>query len=105
MMAAVLTMALLSMAGIPIFAGFFGKFFLFDSALQSSHLELVIFGVINSIISVYYYFKVINQMYSQEAISELPETNHSWIYKTVAVLAIILNIAMGLCPSSILNLF
>lgn len=105
LMAAIFTMALLSMAGIPIFAGFFGKFFLFGSALESGHLELVIFGVINSIISVYYYFKVINAMYTQEAISELPETNHSWIYKTVAVVAILLNIAMGLCPSSILNLF
>ena len=105
MMAAVLSMALLSMAGIPIFAGFFGKFFMFDSALQNGHLTLVIFGVINSIISIYYYFKVINLMYTQDQVDELPQTNHSWIYKTVAVLAILINILMGLCPSSILNLF
>lgn len=105
LLAIILSMALLSMAGIPIFAGFFGKFFLFGSALEQGYLFIVIFGVINSIISIYYYFKVINIMFTQENLSELPETNHSWIYKIVAVLAILLNIAIGFYPSILLNLF
>lgn len=105
LMAIVLSMALLSMGGIPIFAGFFGKFFLFTEAIEQGHLYLVIFGVINSIISIYYYFKVINTMFTQETLNNLTESTHSWVYKTVAVIAIGLNIAIGFYPSLILNLF
>jgi NADH-quinone oxidoreductase subunit N len=47
------------MAGIPIFAGFFANYFLFDQMIQSGFIALVIVAVINSIISVGYYFKII----------------------------------------------
>ena len=104
-LAAVLTMALLSMAGIPVFAGFFGKFFLLNNALENGYITLVIFGVVNSIISIYYYFKVISAMYSQNAETEEPEVTNSAIYQFVAVLAITLNIIIGIYPALLLDLF
>jgi NADH-quinone oxidoreductase subunit N len=101
-MAAVLSASLLSMAGIPIFSGFFAKFFILNQTLQAGYLILVIAGIINSIISVYYYFKVISAMYTKEpneAKKPVP-----FEYYIVAVLAIGLNIAIGLFPSCLMDL-
>ncbi|WP_267740289.1 NADH-quinone oxidoreductase subunit N [Myroides injenensis] len=104
LMALVLSIALLSMGGIPIFAGFFGKFFLFTQAVNNGFITLVIFGVINSFISIYYYLKVIVAMYSNyEENTEVIEIPTS--YKIIGVIAVIINITIGLCPSILLNLF
>jgi NADH-quinone oxidoreductase subunit N len=56
---------MLSMAGIPPFIGFAGKFLLFSSALSAGIPILAVIGIINSFISIYYYAKVINAMYSK----------------------------------------
>ncbi len=101
-MAAVLTASLLSMAGIPIFSGFFAKFMLFSDTIKSGYLFLVIVGVINSIISVGYYFKLILAMYTKEATEEKQPV--PFVYYFVAVVAIVLNIAMGIYPSFVTNL-
>jgi NADH-quinone oxidoreductase subunit N len=90
------------MAGIPIFSGFFAKFMLFSDAIKSGYLFLVIAGVINSIISVGYYFKLILAMYTKEASEEKPAI--PVVYYWVAVTAIVLNIAIGLYPALITNL-
>ncbi|WP_159802379.1 NADH-quinone oxidoreductase subunit N [Flavobacterium sp. MK4S-17] len=102
LMAAVLTCSLLSMAGIPIFSGFFAKMFLFEKVLATGHVAIVIVAVINSIISVGYYFKLILAMYGKEATGE--KRNVPVMYSIVAVLAIVLNIAMGLYPSFVADL-
>lgn len=101
-LAAVLTAALLSMAGIPIFAGFFAKFALFAQTIQGGYLVVVIAAVINSIISVGYYFKLILAMYTKDA-TEAPAKTPFAFY-AVAAMAIFLNIAIGLYPSLIINL-
>jgi NADH-quinone oxidoreductase subunit N len=102
LLAAILTASLLSMAGIPIFAGFFAKLFLFNNMLQAGFVALVIVAVINSIISVGYYFKIILAMYTKEPNEERTGTPVT-IY-AVAVIAIVLNIALGLFPSFVLDL-
>lgn len=102
LLAAVLTGALLSMAGIPVFAGFFAKLNLFSQTIQSGWLVLVIAAVINSIISVGYYFKLILAMYTKEP-SENRTATPILIYG-VAIVAILLNLAIGLFPSLVLNL-
>ncbi len=63
LMAAVLTVCLLSMAGIPPLAGFAGKFYLFSSIVDQGYLWLVIIGLLMSMASVYYYLSVAKQMY------------------------------------------
>ena len=102
LLAAILTASLLSMAGIPIFAGFFAKLFLFNQTIQAGYIALVIVAVINSIISVGYYFKLILAMYNKES-NELRTGTPVVIY-AVAVIAIVLNIALGLFPSLVLDL-
>jgi NADH-quinone oxidoreductase subunit N len=102
LMAGILTASLLSMAGIPVFAGFFAKLMLFSQTINSGYMILVIAGVINSIISVGYYFKLILAMYTKEASEEKLTT--PIIYKIVAVIAILLNILIGMHPSIVSNL-
>lgn len=102
-MTAILICALLSLSGIPIFAGFFAKFFVFDQMLQTDHLILVIFGVLNSVIAVFYYLGVGNVMITKE--SETDEVLRiPFEYKAVAVIAISLNILLGIFPSIIMGL-
>lgn len=102
LLAAILTAALLSMAGIPIFAGFFAKLVLFSQTIQAGYLALVIVAVVNSIISVGYYFKLILAMYTKEPNEERKGT--PVIIYAVAIVAIVLNIALGLFPSLVLDL-
>ena len=59
-----LTILMLSMAGIPPLAGFAGKFLLFSSAIGSKMLILAVLGVVNSIISVYYYGRLISSVFT-----------------------------------------
>jgi NADH-quinone oxidoreductase subunit N len=101
-MAFILTAALLSMAGIPIFAGFFAKMFLFAQTIKAGYLVVVIAAVINSIISVGYYFKLIVAMYNKEPDAEATKT--PFVYYSVAIVAIVLNIVLGLFPSAVLDL-
>jgi NADH-quinone oxidoreductase subunit N len=102
LMAVVLTGALLSMGGIPIFAGFFAKFVLFSQTIQEGYLVVVIAAVINSIISVGYYFKLILAMYNKEPNEEAAKT--PFVLYAVGVVAILLNIVLGMFPSIVLDL-
>ncbi|MGQ2982997.1 NADH-quinone oxidoreductase subunit N [Flavobacterium sp.] len=99
MMAGILTCALLSMAGIPIFSGFFAKLFLFTEVLKTGHIAIVIIAVINSIISVGYYFKLILAMYTKEDTEKrepLP-----FLYGAVALISLLVSIGIGLSPSMV----
>lgn len=102
LMAVVLTAALLSMAGIPIFAGFFAKLVLFTETIKAGYLVVVIAAVINSIISVGYYFKLILAMYNKEPNEEAAKT--PFVFYAVAIISVLLNIVLGLFPSAILDL-
>jgi len=65
-LAAILTIFLLSLIGIPITGGFFAKFYVFSAALKSNLVWLTIIGVVNSAIAAYYYLRVIVVMYMRE---------------------------------------
>jgi len=64
--AATLGIALLSLAGIPPFVGFMAKFYLFSAVVRAGLIPLAVIGVINSLISVYYYLRVLVVMYMKE---------------------------------------
>ncbi len=66
LIAALLTIFLLSLIGIPITGGFFAKFYVFSAALQSNLVGLTIIGVINSAIAAYYYLRIIVYMYMRD---------------------------------------
>lgn len=65
-LAVAMTLALLSLAGIPPLAGFFGKYLVFVQAIQEGMLSLTILAIITSLIGAYYYIQVIIAMYFQE---------------------------------------
>jgi NADH:ubiquinone oxidoreductase subunit 2 (subunit N) len=69
-LSAILTICLLSLAGLPPLAGFFSKLYLFWAAAQAGLYITVVWGVLNSAISLYYYARVIRVMYLAEPTSE-----------------------------------
>jgi NADH-quinone oxidoreductase subunit N len=102
-LALTLTIAMLSLAGIPLTAGFIGKFMMFSTALSEYHVWLVIFAVINAIIAVFYYFRVIVLMYFRDA--ERPEIRSPAYFNFVLGISALLTIVIGLYPSCISGLF
>ncbi|MBI4179427.1 NADH-quinone oxidoreductase subunit N [bacterium] len=64
--AALMTVFLLSLTGIPPLGGFFGKFYIFSYAIQAGMIPLVVIAILNSVVSAYYYLKVIGAMYFRE---------------------------------------
>ena len=81
-LALVMTIALLSLGGIPPAAGFFGKFFLFNAAVDANLVWLALVGVINAIVALYYYLVVVKVMYVDRGQNEdvpIPVGNsHAW---------------------------
>ena len=69
-LALVLTAGLFSLAGMPLLAGFFTKFILFQAVVEADYLWLVVVGVVASTISLYYYLMVIKQMYLYEPVGD-----------------------------------
>ena len=63
--AAMLTVFLLSLAGLPPLAGFIGKYYVFAAAIQAKFITLTVFAAVNSIVAAYYYFRIIRLMYLQ----------------------------------------
>jgi NADH-quinone oxidoreductase subunit N len=67
---AVLALCLFSLAGIPATAGFIGKFFVFKAAIEKELYALAIIGVVNSLVSIGYYLKVVYVLYMREPVAE-----------------------------------
>jgi NADH-quinone oxidoreductase subunit N len=93
---------MLSLAGIPLTAGFIGKFFMFSAALRQYQVLLVILAVINAIISIFYYFRVIIAMYFRDADRE--EVAIPAYYKFVLGLSALATIFIGIFPAFIAKL-
>src|SRR5438477_3689786 len=72
LLAAILTVFLLSLIGIPITGGFFAKFYVFSAALQANLVGLTSVGVVNSAVAAYYYLRLIVVMYMREPREDLP---------------------------------
>lgn len=92
-LAFIMTLAMFSLAGIPPFAGFFSKFFVFASAFNSGHWLVVFLALINTVISLYYYLLVVKAMYITPNENPLPHFNSPWLTRiclTVCLAGIIL---------------
>ena len=101
-LAVVLTIAMLSLAGIPLTAGFIGKFFVFSGALSQYHTTMVILAVVNAIISIFYYFRVIIAMFFRS--SEREEVVVPGYFSFVLGLSAAITIFIGVWPGIIANL-
>lgn len=101
---AAMTVFMLSLAGVPPLAGFIGKFYLFGAAVKSGYIGLAIIGVLNSLISVYYYIGVLVRLYMSEGTTEIvAPSSRPYLFATL-VLAVIGTIAVGLFPTSLFDL-
>lgn len=103
-LAGVVTVFLLSLAGIPLTAGFLSKFYLLKATMEAGgFLWLVIFAVIMAVISVYYYFRVIQAMYFKEGEGVVLETGpvFHWVLGILAFLIL----AIGVFPNMLLYWF
>jgi NADH-quinone oxidoreductase subunit N len=102
LVALVLTICLLSLAGIPLTAGFFAKYFVLAAAVKTgTYLWLVIFAVLMAAVSVYYYFRVIQAMYFKEG--EGQELAITAPFKALLVTVAAVVILLGVYPSLLLN--
>ena len=66
LIAAMLTIFLLSLIGVPLTGGFFGKFYIFKAALESHLVWLTVLGLLNSAVAAYYYLRILVMMYMHE---------------------------------------
>ncbi|MBD3169628.1 MAG: NADH-quinone oxidoreductase subunit NuoN [candidate division Zixibacteria bacterium] len=102
--AAAMALFMFSLAGIPPTAGFIGKFYIFRGAVSAGFIWLAILGVVNSLISVYYYLRVIVIMYMKPE----AESDRVITYPLSLMVAIILaawgTVQIGIFPNSWLNL-
>jgi NADH-quinone oxidoreductase subunit N len=103
LLAATLTIFLLSLIGIPLTGGFFAKFYVFSAAVKANLIWLTIIGVLNSGIGAYYYLRIIVVMYMREARKEIPVTPIPWSLGLALASCMAVTIYLGVLPGSVLQ--
>ena len=101
--AAIMTLFMISLAGIPPLAGFTGKFLLFKAAIVNEYYTLAIIGILTSIVSVYYYLRVVIYMYMKDPYEELTGKTDPHVGAAVTVAAL-LTIVLGFIPGPMVDL-
>jgi NADH-quinone oxidoreductase subunit N len=99
-LAAIMAVSMLSFTGIPPTLGFIGKFYLFRSVIDGGFVWLAIIGVLTSLVSAYYYLRVVIYMYMQDGEPSVHRDN--WVYLTAAVTGVGL-IVLGIFSMPLLN--
>ncbi|OGC79285.1 MAG: NADH-quinone oxidoreductase subunit N [candidate division Zixibacteria bacterium RBG_16_40_9] len=89
---------MVSLSGIPPTAGFVGKFYIFSAAVKNGYLGLAIIGVLNSLVSVYYYLRIVVIMFMQEAPSPVIIRQVSWSLQIALWLTTIGILGLGIFP-------
>src|SRR6201987_3503620 len=105
--AAAMTLFLLSLLGMPITAGFFGKFYVFKAAINSKLIWLAVLMTINSAIGAYYYLRVIVVMYMREHTGDVPAEAAPSLSPTAAMVVVVAALAtlyLGLMPNHVLGI-
>lgn len=101
-LAAALTLFLLSLAGLPPFAGFIGKFYVFSASLQAGFVTLAIVAAVNSAVAAFYYFKIVRMMYLVSPMQEGPVAQHPFMILTLSLLLACV-LLMGLVPAPFID--
>lgn len=103
LLAATLTIFLLSLIGIPMTGGFFAKFYVFSAAVNAHLIWLTIVGVLNSGVGAYYYLRIIVVMYMREARKEVPVTPVPFALSAGLVCCVAATIYLGIFPDRVLQ--
>jgi NADH-quinone oxidoreductase subunit N len=101
--AACFSLFLLSLLGLPITAGFLGKFYIFNAALESNLIWLAILVGLNSVLASYYYLRVMVAMYMREPKQEIETEPVPWTLSVVLWIAAAGTIYVGLFPARIID--
>jgi len=103
-LAAALTVFLVSLTGIPITAGFVGKFYLFNAAVSSGWVWLALVGVLMSVVSAYYYLRVVVAMYMRDPVGEDTWAPVSPASGLALGISVALTLVLGIYPAPLLDL-
>jgi len=103
LLAATLTIFLLSLIGIPMTGGFFAKFYVFSAALKANLIWLTLIGVVNSAIGAYYYLRIIVVMYMRDARKEVPVTSIPFGLGAALAISVVATLYLGLLPNRLLQ--
>jgi NADH-quinone oxidoreductase subunit N len=103
-MAALMTVFLLSLGGFPPTAGFVAKWYIFAAAVQEGHYALAIIGVLTSVVSVFYYLRIIVMMYMSDGRHEAPPVRISPVALAGLFLSVGAILYLGVYPTAIIDL-
>jgi NADH-quinone oxidoreductase subunit N len=103
LLAATLTIFLLSLIGIPMTGGFFAKFYVFSAAVKANLIWLTIIGVVNSGVGAYYYLRIIVMMYMRESRKEVPVTRVPFALGLALACCLVATIYFGIFPGRVLQ--
>ena len=103
LLAATLTIFLLSLIGIPMTGGFFAKFYVFNAAIKANLIWLTLIGVVNSAIGAYYYLRIIVVMYMRESRKEVPVTPVPVGLGFALAISILATLYLGMLPNRVLQ--
>jgi NADH-quinone oxidoreductase subunit N len=103
LLAATLTIFLLSLIGIPMTGGFFAKFYVFSAAVKANLIWLTIIGVLNSGVGAYYYLRIIVMMYMRESRKEIPVTPTPLALRVALAVCLVATLYLGLFPGRVLQ--
>ncbi|MBM2816739.1 MAG: nuoN [Ignavibacteria bacterium] len=102
-LAAIMSIFMFSLAGLPPFAGFFGKYYLFTAAVETGYVWLTIVAVISSLISMYFYIGLIIKMYFEDPDTQpmVAESGHAVLALTLSTAGVMI---FGIFPSLLMDI-
>ncbi len=103
LLAAIFTVFLLSLIGIPMTGGFFAKFYVFSAAVKANLIGLTIIGVLNSGVGAYYYLRIIVAMYMREPQKQAPVTPVPLGLGFALAASLVATLYLGIWPSTVLR--
>ncbi len=104
MVAAMMTLFLLSLIGVPLTGGFFGKFYIFKAALDSNLVWLTVIGLLNSAVAAYYYLRIIVVMYMRDPVEASENAGPvAPGLRFTMLLSAVGTVVLGVAPSVVLD--
>jgi len=103
--AALMTVCLLSLGGLPPTAGFIGKWYIFSAAVSAGYYGLAVIGVLTSVVSVFFYLRVVVMMYMVDRDPELPApVQVGGVGMAALIASIVVIVYLGILPTRVLDL-
>lgn len=103
-LSAVLALFMFALAGFPPTVGFIGKFYIFSAAVKAGFVGLVVIGVLNSFVSVYYYLKVIKASYFDTSDRPFVPIKISAAVMIVLIITVLGTLGLGIFPGQLMNI-